>query len=150
MAITVRKANQKDADSIVKMNKELALESENLLLEDAIISQGVLRCLVDSSKGSYFLAEFQGKIAGQLMITFEWSDWRNGWIWWIQSVYVNSEFRRMGVFKTLLQHLENLAKIEKDVVALRLYVEFNNTRAKEVYQKVGMHYAGYEVFQKYT
>ncbi len=149
MAITVRKANQKDADFIVKMNKALAFESENLLLDEAILHEGVAGCLEDSLKGFYFIAEIDGEIVGQLMITFEWSDWRNGWIWWVQSVYVAAEFRRMGLFKTLFRHIENLAKKEKDVVALRLYVESNNNHAKNVYQKVGMKYADYQVFQKY-
>lgn len=148
MSINVRKANQKDVVSIVKMNKALALETESLILEDQVVSLGVANCLNDSGKGSYFLAEYERSIIGQVMFTFEWSDWRNGWIWWIQSVYVEPSFRGKGVFKSLFNHVEMLALAQLDVVAIRLYVEIHNLIAKEVYQKVGMHHAGYEVFQK--
>ncbi len=148
MTINVRKANQKDAVSIVKMNKALALETESLTLDDQVISLGVAHCLKDSAKGSYFLAEYEGVVIGQLMFTFEWSDWRNGWIWWLQSVYVDPDFRGKGAFKSLFHHVEMLALAQLDVVAIRLYVEMHNLPAKEVYQKVGMHHAGYEVFQK--
>lgn len=148
MTINVRKANQKDAVSIVKMNKALALETESITLDDQVISLGVAHCLKDSAKGSYFLAEYEGAVIGQLMFTFEWSDWRNGWIWWLQSVYVDPDFRGKGAFKSLFHHVEMLALEKSDVVAIRLYVEMHNLPAKEVYQKVGMQHAGYEVFQK--
>lgn len=148
MSINVRKANQKDAVSIIKMNKALALETESMILDDQILSLGVENCLKDSAKGLYFLAEFEGSVIGQIMFTFEWSDWRNGWIWWIQSVYVEPDFRGKGAFKSLFKHVEMLALAQSDVVAIRLYVEIHNLTAKEVYQKVGMQHAGYEVFQK--
>lgn len=148
MTINVRKANQKDAVSIVKMNKALALETESITLDDQVISLGVANCLKDSAKGSYFLAEYEGAVIGQLMFTFEWSDWRNGWIWWLQSVYVDPDFRGKGAFKSLFHHVEMLALAQLDVVAIRLYVEMHNLPAKEVYQKVGMQHSGYEVFQK--
>ena len=148
MTINVRKANQKDAVSIVKMNKDLALETGSITLDDQVISLGVAHCLKDSAKGSYFLAEYEGVVIGQLMFTFEWSDWRNGWIWWLQSVYVDPDFRGKGAFKSLFHHVEMLALAQLDVVAIRLYVEMHNLPAKEVYQKVGMQHAGYEVFQK--
>ncbi len=148
MTINVRKANQKDAVSIVKMNKALALETESITLDDQVISLGVAHCLKDSAKGSYFLAEYEGAVIGQLMFTFEWSDWRNGWIWWLQSVYVDPDFRGKGAFKSLFHHVEMLALAQLDVVAIRLYVEMHNLPAKEVYQKVGMQHSGYEVFQK--
>lgn len=148
MSINVRKANQKDAVSIVKMNKALALETESMALDDNVVSLGVANCLKDSAKGLYFLAEYEGSAVGQMMFTFEWSDWRNGWIWWLQSVYVEPDFRGKGVFKSLFNHVEMLALAQLDVVAIRLYVEIHNQPAKEVYQKVGMQHAGYEVFQK--
>ena len=150
MRINVRKANQKDAVSIVEMNKAMALEAESLILQENVITSGVLNCLEDDKKGMYFVAENDGVIVGQLMFTFEWSDWRNGWIWWIQSVYVNPQYRGMGVFKSLFEHVEMLALSRSDVVALRLYVEINNISAKEVYKKMGMYHAGYEVYQKDT
>ena len=150
MRINVRKANQKDAVSIVEMNKAMALETESLILQENVITSGVLNCLEDDKKGMYFVAENDGVIVGQLMFTFEWSDWRNGWIWWIQSVYVNPQYRGMGVFKSLFEHVEMLALSRSDVVALRLYVEINNISAKEVYKKMGMYHTGYEVYQKDT
>lgn len=148
MTINVRKANQKDLVSIVKMNKALAFETESMKLDDKLVSLGVANCLNDSAKGSYFLADYEGSSIGQVMITYEWSDWRNGWIWWIQSVYVEPDFRGKGIFKMLFNHVESLALAQLDVVLIRLYVEIHNLPAKEVYQKVGMQHAGYEVFEK--
>jgi len=148
MTINVRKANQKEIVSIVKMNIALAFETESLILDDKVVSLGVANCLNDSAKGSYFLAEYEKSTIGQVMVTYEWSDWRNGWIWWIQSVYVEPSFRGKGVFKSLFNHVEMLALAQLDVVIIRLYVEIHNLPAKEVYQKVGMQHAGYEVFEK--
>ena len=91
MRINVRKANQKDAVSIVEMNKAMALETESLILQENVITSGVLNCLEDDKKGMYFVAENDGVIVGQLMFTFEWSDWRNGWIWWIQNGFAEHQ-----------------------------------------------------------
>jgi GNAT superfamily N-acetyltransferase len=88
-----------------------------------------------------------GDVAGQLMITYEWSDWRNGNIWWIQSVYVKPEFRRAGVFRALFHHLESLAKTQEDVCMLRLYMHAENTRARQSYERLGMSRTKYEVFE---
>jgi GNAT superfamily N-acetyltransferase len=102
--------------------------------------------LKDPAKGSYYVAEVKGAVVGQVMITYEWSDWRNGNIWWIQSVYVKPEFRRAGVFRALFNHLRNLAQSRKDVCNLRLYVHAENTRAHESYLRLGMALTQYEVF----
>lgn len=104
--------------------------------------------LADPAKGTYYIAEVQGTVAGQLMITYEWSDWRNGNLWWIQSVYVKSEFRRQGVFRELFNYLENLARGQKDVRALRLYMHADNSAARRSYENIGMQWTKYEVFEK--
>ena len=101
----------------------------------------------DSAKGIYFVAESDGALAGQLLITYEWSDWRNGNFWWIQSVYVVEKFRGAGIFRALFEHIQALAKVRKDVCGLRLYVETGNSRAKEAYRRLGMTKTDYEMFE---
>jgi GNAT superfamily N-acetyltransferase len=103
--------------------------------------------LEDPAKGLYFVAEEAGQVVGQVMITFEWSDWRNGMFWWLQSVYVREEFRGQGVFRALFEHVRQLAGQQAGVCGLRLYVERENERAKAAYERQGMTNAGYEVFE---
>jgi GNAT superfamily N-acetyltransferase len=103
--------------------------------------------LADAAKGCYWIAEQAGKIIGRIMVTYEWSDWRNDAIWWIQSVYVDSNHRRQGVFSTLYRHVESLAREDKSVCGLRLYVERENRNAQATYAALGMSDAGYEVMQ---
>ncbi|HLH52045.1 MAG TPA: GNAT family N-acetyltransferase [Verrucomicrobiae bacterium] len=108
---------------------------------------GVEALLSDPAKGIYYVAEVRGQVAGQLMITYEWSDWRNGNIWWIQSVYVNKAFRRQGVFRKLFKHLESLARSRSDVCSLRLYMHRDNSTARGAYEQLGMRQTPYEVFE---
>ena len=103
--------------------------------------------LADPAKGIYYVAQVNGAIAGQLMITYEWSDWRNGNMWWIQSVYVREQFRRMGVFRELFKHLQGLARSHNEVCCLRLYMHAENHTARRSYEKLGMHRTQYEVFE---
>lgn len=103
--------------------------------------------LADPAKGIYYVAEVNGILAGQLMITYEWSDWRNGNLWWIQSVYVRKEFRRMGIFRRLFNHLEGLARSRQDVRSLRLYMHAENSTARRSYEQLGMRQTRYEVFE---
>ena len=103
--------------------------------------------LADSAKGLYFVAEVDGVVAGQIMITYEWSDWRNGNIWWIQSVYVKQEFRRQGVFRRLFAHVESLGRGNKEVPSLRLYMHADNATARRCYGELGMRRTKYEVFE---
>jgi ribosomal protein S18 acetylase RimI-like enzyme len=112
-----------------------------------VVRAGVAAVLQDPAKGLYFLAEDAGEVVGQIMITYEWSDWRNGNIWWIQSVYVKTEHRGRGVFRRLLDHLLQLAKARPEVVALRLYMHAENTRARRAYEKAGLKRTHYEVFE---
>lgn len=103
--------------------------------------------LADTAKGIYYLAEVNGVVAGQLMITYEWSDWRNGNLWWLQSVYVRHEFRRLGVFRELFNYLERQARARLDVCGLRLYMHSENVAARRSYENLGMHSTKYEVFE---
>jgi GNAT superfamily N-acetyltransferase len=145
--INIRQANPADGQVIAEFNLLLAIESEGLALAPATVSTGVAALLADAAKGIYYVAEVNGVVAGQLMITYEWSDWRNGNIWWIQSVYVRQEFRRMGVFRELFKYLHALARLQKEVCSLRLYMHSENHTARRSYEKLGMHKTQYEVFE---
>jgi GNAT superfamily N-acetyltransferase len=125
----------------------LAAETENLRLDPDRVRTGVAALLKDPAKGLYYVAEVDGTIAGQVMITYEWSDWRNGNIWWLQSVYVKQEFRRRGVFGALFKYLEDLARQRPDVCGLRLYMHADNARARQSYERLGMKHTPYEVFE---
>jgi len=144
----VRRATGDDAAQIAEFNEFLAEETEHRTLDGKILLQGVKAVLSDPAKGLYFLADENETIVGQLMITYEWSDWRNGNFWWIQSVYVRKEFRELGVFRTLYAHIEELASKRKDVCGLRLYVEKENAGAQKAYEKMGMSRSEYEMFEK--
>jgi ribosomal protein S18 acetylase RimI-like enzyme len=147
MDIRIREAAMADAPVIADFNMQLARESEGLELDPAAVRTGVVAMLGDRSKGVYYVAEADGAVAGQTMITYEWSDWRNGNIWWIQSVYVKPEFRRAGMVRALFNHLRTLAQVRKEVCSLRLYVHRDNTRACQSYERLGMTRTRYEVFE---
>jgi ribosomal protein S18 acetylase RimI-like enzyme len=144
--IRIRPATPVDAAVIASFNAAMALETEHKSLDPSILRAGVGRAIAQPDAGRYFLAEIAGQVAGQLMITFEWSDWRNANFWWIQSVYVHPDFRAKGVFKALYRHVEQLARQAK-ACGLRLYVERDNANAQEVYRRLGMENAGYFVFE---
>jgi len=143
----IRKARPADAAIIATFNRNLAWETEKLRLNRREVDRGVRALLKDTGKGIYYVAEQDGEIVGQLMITYEWSDWRNGTIWWIQSVYVASAFRQQGVFRRLFQHVEKLGRSRRDVCGLRLYVEQNNRRAHSAYEGLGMKHTHYEIYE---
>jgi len=132
---------------VAEFNLRLAEETEGLRLDAACVRQGVAALLRDSAKGVYFLAEVGGVVVGQVMITYEWSDWRNGTFWWLQSVYVRLEYRQQGVFTALFQHLKQLARARPDVCGLRLYMHSENGRARHSYQRLGIKPTKYEVFE---
>ena len=117
-------------------------------LDPVTIRAGVERVLENPREGRYFVACHGEQIVGQMMHTWEWSDWRNGQIWWLQSVFVALDFRRQGVFRMLYEHALDLAQREPDVVGLRLYVERENSRAQSTYQQLGMSDAGYLVMER--
>lgn len=149
MTIEIRLATSDDWQTIAEFNCLLAEESEGKQLDRQHIEPGVKALLADPRKGRYLLALSQGRIVGQLMHTYEWSDWRNGDIWWLQSVYVHPEFRRQGVFRSLFERLRSEAEADPAVVGLRLYVEEENTHAHETYRNLGLSEGGYFVMQKF-
>jgi len=148
MSLTVRAATAADTPVVVEFNRLLAEETEGKTLDPGLLGPGVKAALSDPRRALYFLATEVDAVVGQIMVTFEWSDWRNGWIWWIQSVYVRREARRRGVFRALFNHVERLARAGSEVVGLRLYVENNNHAAQQTYQRLGMRRAGYFVLEK--
>jgi GNAT superfamily N-acetyltransferase len=143
----IRNATVDDLETIVDYNRRLASETEGKELDRPTIEAGVRAVLTDDRKGRYFVAVSNEEIIGQMMHTWEWSDWRNGDVWWLQSVYVRSDARRQGVFRSLYQHLARLAESEPNVVGLRLYVEVENEQAKQTYEQLGMHDAKYIVME---
>lgn len=149
MTPTVRLAESRDLDVIIEFNRLLALESEGKALDPSLLRPGVAAGLAHPAKCKYFVAEDNGKVLGQMAITYEWSDWRNGWFWWVQSVYVRPESRQRGVFRTLFEHVQGAARKDPEVIGIRLYVEHENRGAQEVYRRLGMEATGYQVLEKY-
>ncbi|MBI3005043.1 MAG: GNAT family N-acetyltransferase [Ignavibacteriales bacterium] len=147
MGITIRPASESDTNLIAEFNSLMAKETEGKSLPPERLHKGVEGILADSSKGIYLLAEENAQILGQLMITYEWSDWRNGNFWWIQSVYVRKENREKGVFQALFSHVKKLAQERKDVCGLRLYVEKHNERARTTYEKLGLKQTDYLLYE---
>lgn len=143
----VREAKAADGSIIATFNRRMAEETEGKTLAADIIGPGVQTLLDDDSKGRYWVAECGGDVIGQLMVTYEWSDWRNGTIWWIQSVYIHPDWRRKGVFTALYRHVESLTVAEPGVIGLRLYVEENNKRAQQTYEALGMTKPSYLVME---
>ncbi|MDH5763659.1 MAG: GNAT family N-acetyltransferase [Nitrospinota bacterium] len=146
--IPIREGRPEDASIIAEYNQRMALETEGKELDSKTVTQGVLQGLLQPDKCRYFVAEAQGSVIGQAMVTYEWSDWRNGDLWWIQSVYVHPGHRRQGVFTQLYRHIETLARNNGNVRGLRLYVEEENAAGQAVYQKLGMSHAGYHVYER--
>ena len=147
MTIHIREARPEDAPFLVESNIRLACETERLELDRSRVTAGVRALIEDPSKGTYYLAEADGVVAGQLLITYEWSDWRNGTFWWIQSVYVSAAQRGGGVFRALFHHVRDLATSRPDVCGLRLYVDAQNAAARGVYSRLGLRQTNYELFE---
>lgn len=145
--ILIRTAIADDLDIIAANNAAMALETEGCALDADTIRSGVRRVLADSTRGVYYLAKVGGNVAGQLLITREWTDWRDGWFWWIQSVYVAPDSRGHGVYAALHQHIEAAAQAEPDVRGVRLYVERENASAQRVYERLGMKRTGYLFYE---
>jgi len=145
--ILVREAATPDIPVLAQNNQALARETENIQLNSETILSGVSNAL-DREDCHYFVAEINGEVTGQTMVTYEWSDWRDGVMWWIQSVYVQPEYRNKGVFRALFNHIEQLARNRADVKALRLYVMQDNQSGKNTYTALGMQDSGYIVYEK--
>lgn len=136
-----------DIDSIVQFQADMAMESEGCVLNKEKVIKGVTAAMLDDSKGIYWVAKYEGKTIGSLMITREWSDWNNEWYWWIQSVYVTPEYRKQGVYKAMYQKVKDAAK-ENNVSQIRLYADKTNLSAQKVYQSLGMHESHYLMFEE--
>lgn len=145
--MNIRKALNKDIDVIARYNYNLAYETENKILDMNILTRGVEAIIKDENKGIYHVCEINGEVVGQIMYTFEWSDWRNGTFLWIQSAYVNKEFRGMGVFKALYKFIRDIAENDNNICGIRLYVEKENTIAKKTYKNIGMKECNYYIYE---
>ena len=143
----IRKATESDSASIVEFQLAMAWETEQLQLDKPTVIKGVAAVFADSAKGSYYVAIADGKVVGSLLTTFEWSDWRNGTVLWIQSVYVRPEFRKQRVFSRLYKHIQELVAADVNLRGIRLYADKTNVSAHGVYEHLGMtaeHYQMYE------
>ena len=144
--LRVRPATIADLDFIASGNIAMALETENVVLNESVLRDGIRALLEKRAPGAYWIAELDEVVVGQLMITFEWSDWRNRMVWWIQSVYVAPSARNHGVFRALYAHVRDKAQAE-GAGGLRLYVDTTNIRAQQVYAALGMNGDHYRVFE---
>ena len=144
--ITIRKATPEDSSTIIDFQKKMAWETEQVTLLPEIIDKGVNAVFTNPARGQYWVAEENGNIVASLLITYEWSDWRNTNVWWLQSVYVRQPFRRTGIFRSMYSLIKDEAD-KQGVAGLRLYVETNNSSAQKTYEALGMmseHYTMYE------
>lgn len=146
-AIQVRRGVPADAAVVMEFNRRLAWETEHLALEPAILEAGVRAVLADPRLGEYWVAEAGGEVVGQCSVTYEWSDWRNGVFWWMQSVYVASAWRRRGVFQALMEEVRREAEAV-GAIGLRLYVERENEAAQAVYRRRGFVETPYRLFER--
>ncbi|MCA9037762.1 MAG: GNAT family N-acetyltransferase [Planctomycetaceae bacterium] len=150
--LILRRAAENDAETIARFNCQLCEETEHRSLDPATVLRGVVRGLQKNEDVQYWVAESSApagqEVVGQLMITREWSDWRDGWMMWLQSVYVAAPFRGQGIFRQLLSHAIGEMQRSPDIVGLRLYVEAENSRAMEVYQRLKFQDAGYRVMER--
>ncbi len=144
--IRIRKAQADDLETIVDFNIDLADESEGVELDRERLRSGVQNALRDDRRAFYLIAESGGSVSGQLMVTFEWSDWRNAEFWWLQSVFVRPEFRRQGVLKALYARVLELAA-DQGVCGVRLYVEHSNLGAKSAYRSFGLEPTIFEMYE---
>ncbi len=143
----IRRANETDSASIVGFQLAMAWETEQLQLHEPTVIKGVAAVFEDSSKGIYYVAVLDGKVVGSLLTTFEWSDWRNGTVLWIQSVYVQPEFRKRSIFSHLYKHVQESVATNQDLRGIRLYADKTNTSAHKVYEHLGMTAEHYQMFE---
>lgn len=145
--IDIRKAEEKDIPAIIDFQVKMAMETENMKLNLNVIQKGIKSVFMDKQKGHYIVAESEGKIIASLMLTPEWSDWRNATMLWFQSVYVLPEFRKKGVFAMMYEFVKDLVLNSDQYMGLRLYVEKDNMPAQKVYQRMGMDGEHYKMFE---
>jgi GNAT superfamily N-acetyltransferase len=146
--LLVRDAREADIETLAKFNIALAWETEQKKLELPVVTRGLQTLLKNPEHGFYTVGEVAGRVVGCIMITYEWSDWRCARFWWVQSVYVDPEFRRQGVFRRLYEHLKQKAKADPDVCGFRLYVEESNFAGQSTYAGVGMEEISFKFFEE--
>lgn len=146
--MNIRLARRADAEALIGFNLAMALETEGKTLTADVLRPGVEAVFDDKNKGFYVVAEDGDQIVGGLMVTFEWSDWRNKWFWWIQSVFIRPEHRGRSIYRRMYDFIKLLADERGDVAGFRLYVEHDNVNAQRVYEKVGMVHSHYLLFEE--
>lgn len=144
----IRRATIDDAAALAKFNIKNALETEAIELIPEVATAGVKSMISNPQMGFYLVVEDDGMLQASLMITTEWSDWRNGLFWWVQSVYVNQQYRRQGLYRKLYQRVKTLAEAEDNVCGFRLYVEHDNHVAQETYRSLNMEETSYKLFEE--
>ncbi len=147
-ALEVHPATDADLAFIVACNRAMAAETEDLGLDPATLEAGIRYLLANPREGFYLVARDGGEDVGTLMVTFEWSDWRNGRFWWIQSVYVTADARRRGVYRAMHERVRTLAAADPQACGLRLYVEKENAAAQQTYLNIGMHETRYRLYEE--
>lgn len=145
--VQVREARREDAATIIEFQVAMALETEEVTLDRDILTRGVTAVFDEPTHGRYFVAESQGRVVASLLITYEWSDWRSGMVWWIQSVYTIPEFRKRGVYAALYAHIRAQVEPDPSIRGIRLYVDNRNVDAQKVYARLGMEGEHYRVFE---
>lgn len=145
--VRIRQATIQDKEVLKNFQLQMAWETERLQLDKGTLDKGLESVLTDPEKGKYFIAEEKGIVIACLMLTPEWSDWRNGIVWWIQSVYVINEYRRKGVYRKLYEHVKSWVSSEETYKGIRLYVEKDNHIAQQVYSALGMDGEHYKLFE---
>lgn len=143
----IRQAIESDSASIVEFQVAMAWETEQVRLHEPTVKKGVAAVFADPSKGIYYVAEIDGKVAGSLLTTFEWSDWRNGTVLWIQSVFVRPEYRKRSIFSHLYKHVEEKVAADPNLRGIRLYADKTNISAHGVYEHLGMTAEHYQMFE---
>ena len=143
----IREATAIDIPVIFDFQQKMAWETEKVSLDPAILTRGVKNLFADVNLGKYYVAEENGTVVGCLMTTYEWSDWRNGTVLWIQSVYIIEPYRGKGIYKQLYNHIQEMVKKSSDLRGIRLYVDKTNKSAQHVYEKLGMNGEHYQVFE---
>ncbi len=143
----IRRAVRDDVSTIVGFNQSMAMETEGKSLDSGTLTSGVEAVFDNPEHGFYIVCDIDGKASACLMITYEWSDWRNGLFWWIQSVYVKKEFRGSGLFKSMYNYIKTLVDKDKSIAGIRLYVDDDNILAQNVYRRVGMQKSHYKMFE---
>ena len=146
--MNIRLAEKKDVDALVEFNQAMALETEGKHLNEDILRPGVLAVFDDIAKGFYVVADAEEHIAGGLLVTSEWSDWRNGWFWWVQSVYIRPPYRGRSIYTAMYEFVKVQAQRQGNVCGFRLYVEKENTHAQRVYEKLGMDKTYYLMYEE--